>query len=53
MHRPLRCTAGAARSGVGRSTLDDPEIFSPRDLATLLTDVIASGVPAAPVPLGI
>ncbi|MEU9561360.1 NUDIX domain-containing protein [Streptomyces sp. NPDC048161] len=31
---------------------DGPEIFSPRDLATLLTDVIASGVPAAPVPLG-
>ncbi|MFE3944243.1 NUDIX domain-containing protein [Streptomyces sp. NPDC059118] len=32
---------------------DGPEIFSPRDLATLLTDLIASGVPAAPVPLGI
>ncbi|MFJ1642314.1 hypothetical protein ACIOJ9_31795 [Streptomyces sp. NPDC088175] len=32
---------------------DGPDIFSPRDLAALLTDLIASGVPAAPVPLGV
>ncbi|MFI6857008.1 NUDIX hydrolase [Streptomyces sp. NPDC050416] len=32
---------------------DGPDLFSPRDLATPLTALIASGVPAAPVPLGL
>jgi 8-oxo-dGTP diphosphatase len=30
-----------------------PELFSPRDLATPLTTLIADGVPAGPVPLGL
>lgn len=30
-----------------------PEVFSPRDLAALLTDLLASGVPAGPVTLGL
>lgn len=30
-----------------------PDLFSPRDLATLLTALLTSGVPAAPVRLGI
>jgi 8-oxo-dGTP pyrophosphatase MutT (NUDIX family) len=30
-----------------------PDLFSPRDLATPLTDLLASGIPAAPVTLGL
>lgn len=30
-----------------------PELFSPRDLATPLADLIAGQLPAAPVPLGL
>ncbi|MFI7542969.1 NUDIX domain-containing protein [Actinoplanes sp. NPDC049599] len=29
-----------------------PDLFSPRDLATLLTDLLTSGIPADPVTLG-
>jgi ADP-ribose pyrophosphatase YjhB (NUDIX family) len=32
---------------------DGPDLFSPRDLATPLTALIASGAPAAPVQLGL
>ncbi|WP_405607324.1 NUDIX hydrolase [Streptomyces sp. NBC_00076] len=32
---------------------DGPDLFSPRDLATPLTALLTSGVPAAPVPLGL
>lgn len=35
------------------SGYDGPDLFSPRDLATPLTALITSGVPAAPVPLGL
>jgi ADP-ribose pyrophosphatase YjhB (NUDIX family) len=30
-----------------------PDLFSPRDLATLLTDLLTSGMPSAPVTLGL
>ncbi|WP_250009335.1 NUDIX domain-containing protein [Actinoplanes sp. M2I2] len=30
-----------------------PDLFSPRDLATLLSDLLTSGVPAGPVTLGL
>jgi 8-oxo-dGTP diphosphatase len=30
-----------------------PDLFGPRDLATLLTELITHGVPAKPVPLGL
>ena len=30
-----------------------PDLFGPCDLATLLTELIAHGVPATPVPLGL
>ncbi|WP_406016125.1 NUDIX domain-containing protein [Streptomyces sp. NBC_00984] len=32
---------------------DGPELFSPRDLTTPLMALLASGVPAGPVPLGL
>ncbi|MFD7812031.1 NUDIX hydrolase [Streptomyces sp. NPDC059785] len=32
---------------------DGPDLFSPRDLSTLLPALIASGVPAEPLPLGL
>jgi ADP-ribose pyrophosphatase YjhB (NUDIX family) len=30
-----------------------PDLFSPRDLAGALSDLLASGIPAGPVPLGL
>ncbi|WP_433316726.1 NUDIX hydrolase [Micromonospora chersina] len=30
-----------------------PDLFSPRDLATALTDLLTSGIPSAPVTLGL
>jgi len=32
---------------------DGPDLFSPRDLATPLTDLLTSGIPSAPVTLGL
>lgn len=34
-------------------TYPGPDLFSPRDLATPLTDVLRSGIPSAPVMLGL
>lgn len=35
------------------ATYTGPDLFSPRDLAALLTDLLTSGVPADPVTLGL